>query len=683
LFWLRKCPSNERASLLKLTRRDLMTGTLAAAGMVGARAGAGPPSTHRRLPPKRLETFRFEPDGRMGLSRGAQRAIDIAVEFGLKFTHEEGLMVANEGNLSSINGRQSYLCGLAFLCSGKPDLVQRGRDILRHLGKGGYGHYSVLTGLIALDEGIPLFNKEEMANFREQIENSSGGGEMIIAGRNINIPMGAWMGWIVGAAANKDEAKLQEGIKALEKLTDLVAAHGEIPEYNSSTYHPLTLMYLRGICLADEPRTKRLASALEEHIWASLAWRWHPRLGQPCGPWGRAYHDSLIGASGMTHLLGGVAWGGMYDPEPGYRTLHAHDNPFGPLLVLLVKNLPFDTSHIVRNKPLPITVVSRAEQAVVRLGRGPHLTWVPGGIAELTTWMDENLAVGSASRNHIHGMQNGTYLAQWTRTGDPVRRLNDLGQAFTHFTQNGRRPLQEQYIYHNHHGGGDLVTGPYQWADDGRHGSLQSGPTTMTVYVPKGQERWDVKRLELFMSFPRLDTIDDVLVDSKSVRLPYEGSPDGAVAVLSGKAVMGMRFTACKWAGWLDWDPAEPMTPRLVIEEANDHLLVGVRLVDYPEPRELTEATYRRYAASVGSTLAFLPDRADLGAFLKDLSEAEIEDVWDMDAWGGHREVRFRLGSTELYGRFEPISESWLRRRASPPEGAVHFTEWGKNTLES
>ena len=39
--------------------------------------------------------------------------------------------------------------------------------------------------------------------------------------------------------------------------------------------------------------------------------------------------------------------------------------------------------------------------------------------------------------------------------------------------------------------------------------------------------------------------------------------------------------------------------------------------------------------------------------------------------------------STELYGRFDPISESWLRRRISPPEGAMHFTEWGKNTLEN
>ena len=630
----------------------MMTGMLNTAGMVGVGAAAGVLPTHHRLPPRRHDAFRFEPDGRMVLSERAQRAIEIAVEFGLRFTHEEGLMVANEGNLTSVNGRQSYLCGLAFVCSGKPELVQRGREILRRFGMSGYGHCSVVAGLIALEEEMPLFNEEEMANFREQIRNSSGGGEMIIAGRNINIPMGGWMGRIVGAAANKDEAILQEGIKALEQLTDLVAAHGEIPEYNSSTYHPLTLMYLRGICLANEPRTKRLASALEEHLWANLAWRWHLRLGQPCGPWGRAYHDSLIGCSGMTHLLGGVAWGGVYDPEPGYRTLHAHDNPFGPLLVFLVQNLPFDTTHIVRNKPLPITVVSRAEQVVVRLGKEPRLILVPGGIAELTTWMDENLAVGSATRNHLHGMQNGTFLAQWTRTGDPVEKLNDLGQAFTHFSQNGRRPCQDKYIYHNHHAGGDLVTGPYQWADDGRHGSLQSGPTTMTLYVPKGQERWSVKRLEMFMTFPRLDTVDDVLVDGKSVTLPYDGRPDGAAAVLSGKAVMGMRFAACKSDGWLDSDPTEPMTPRLVIEEANDHLLVGLRLVDFPAPRELTEATYRRYAASVGSTLAFLPNRADLSAFLKDLSEAEIEDVWDMGAWGGHREVRF---PPRVHGTLRPV----------------------------
>jgi len=143
---------------MKLTRRDIMTGMLATAGMVSVGVAPGALRMHRRLPPKRIETFRFAPDGRMILSDGVQRAIDIAVEFGLKFTHEDGLMVANEGDLSSVNGRQSYLCGLAFLCSGKPELVQRGREILRCFGKGGYGHYSVLAGLIAMDEGIPRFN---------------------------------------------------------------------------------------------------------------------------------------------------------------------------------------------------------------------------------------------------------------------------------------------------------------------------------------------------------------------------------------------------------------------------------------------------------------------------------------------------------------------------------------------
>ena len=662
---------------MELTRRDMMGSMLAAAGVLSARAAFADSPDHQWMPPARPDIFHFDSNGQIVLSEQAMRAIDVAVEFGIRIENKENGMVGNEGNTTATNGRQSYLCALAFICTDDPKLVARGRMILEHFGATG-AHWAVVAGLLALDVAQPLFSEKELSNFREGNKSTGGGGEMIIAGRNINIPMGSWMGWIVGAVLNNNEEHILKGIEALEQFTDLVAPHGEIPEYNSSTYHPMTLMYLRAICLANEPRTKKLASALEEHLWANLAWRWHPRLRQPCGPWGRAYHDSLIGGSGMTHLLGVAAWNGFYETEPGYRTFHAHDNPFGSILMLLAKSLPFDTTEIAMNKPLPITVVSRAEQAVVQMGKEPQVACVPGGIAELTTWMDENLAVGSASRHHLHGMQSGTYVAQWTRTGEPVEKINDLGQAFTHFTQNGRRPCQEKpLIYRNHHFGNDLVTDKRQWADDGRHSSLQSGPTTLTTYIPKEQERWQVQRLEMFMVFPRLDTTDDVLVDGKPVNLPYKGSPKGAVAVLSGKAVMGMRFAPCQWIDW--HEPNPEMTPQLIIEEANDHLLVGLRLVDFDEERELPELIYRRYAASIGSTLAFVPNRSDLDAFLETLRDSTINDIWNMGGMGGHRTLRYRFGDTELSGRYEPISESWLRRRIPRPAGAYHITEWGKN----
>ena len=56
-------------------------------------------------------------------------------------------------------------------------------------------------------------------------------------------------------------------------------------------------------------------------------------------------------------------------------------------------------------------------------------------------------------------MQNGTYIAQWTRTGQPVEQLSDLGQAFTRFSQNGQRPGNETHTYHNYHGGYTMEVG--------------------------------------------------------------------------------------------------------------------------------------------------------------------------------------------------------------------------------
>jgi len=454
---------------------------------------------------------------------------------------------------------------------------------------------------------------------------------------------------------------VEAGVDALEQLTDLVQTHGTIPEFNCPGYHGMTLLALRAIVLLDEPRTAGLASALERHLWAEMAWRYNPRLRVLGGPWGRAYHGDLVGGTDTVQLMLHIAWGAFFDPAPGYAYDQAHAHTQGGVLPLMLSDFPFDVEEMALKKPLPVTVCSSAEQVMVRMGDEAHTAWVPGGIAELTTWIDENITVGTANRSHLHGMQNATYLAQWSRTGKPVETLDDLGQAFTRFIMNRRRPGAEEYVYPNHHIGRTLTIGKVMWADDGRPFALQSGPTALVAYIPKEQERWTVQTLEMMLVVPRLDIVDAVLVDGQPVE-EYEGSPDGSVVIRSGLAALGARFAVC--------DP-ELTAPRLIVERTRDHLLVGLHLVAFEERRELSRAVFRRYGGAMGLELRYAPTQADLDALVADMAAADLSDAWHMAAEGGPRVLQFRVTDKTLYGRFDPISESWLARKTPPHPGYV------------
>ena len=93
----------------------------------------------------------------------------------------------------------------------------------------------------------------------------------------------------------------------------------------------------------------------------------------------------------------------------------------------------------------------------------------------------------------------------------------------------------------------------------------------------------------------------------------------------------------------------------------------------------ISESTYRRYGATIGAELRYTPEEQDVGKLIEDLSTARLTDQWEMATFGGPQEVEFQIGTTQLYGRFEPISESWLRREVTDPIGdirRIQFTDY-------
>jgi hypothetical protein len=278
--------------------------------------------------------------------------------------------------------------------------------------------------------------------------------------------------------------------------------------------------------------------------------------------------------------------------------------------------------------------------------------------------MEENIALGTSTRPHIHNLQGACYVAQWSRTGKVVDGLENLGQAYTKYVQNGRLP-GDCVDHFNHHLGGVYRSRPCLWPESGMAYALQSGPTALVTYVPKAQERWMVRRLDGMMVFPRLNTIDAVLVDGEEVS-SYLGKPDVGILVRSGKASLGFRMA---------WCDHELCNPRVFVEEARDHLMVGLRIADFEHESEISEHVYRRYGISIGAEIRWTPTDSCVDRMLDDLEESELSDSWPMGIFGGHREVSFRIDETRLYGRLDPVSGTWLGRDVPDSEGRVERIE--------
>ena len=234
----------------------------------------------------------WDEDGRIShLSPQARRVIQVACEYADRFTDPETGMVEGDEHPGP-DARSSLYCAVAFLLSGESKRIKAGKELLRKLGSAG-GHFNMMAEALALTQIDPLLDDEDRENFRQAIRGFiDSGGEDIMAGRNINIPLGNWTGRIIAGVMFNRPDHVDRGIEALEKLTDMVTAHGTIPEFNSPTYYPVTLILLSIICLFGEKHTIHLAEKLEHHLWSEMVWRWHPRIKQLCGPWGRAYHDS-------------------------------------------------------------------------------------------------------------------------------------------------------------------------------------------------------------------------------------------------------------------------------------------------------------------------------------------------------------------------------------------------------
>ena len=139
----------------------------------------------------------WDEDGKIShLSPQARRVVQVACEYADRFTDPETGMVEGDEHPGP-DTRSSLYCAIAFLLSTEPKRIKAGKELLRKIGSAG-GHFNMMAEALALAQINPLLDDEDRQNFHQAIRGFiDSGGEDIIAGRNINIPLGNWTGRII------------------------------------------------------------------------------------------------------------------------------------------------------------------------------------------------------------------------------------------------------------------------------------------------------------------------------------------------------------------------------------------------------------------------------------------------------------------------------------------------------
>jgi hypothetical protein len=236
------------------------------------------------------------------------------------------------------------------------------------------------------------------------------------------------------------------GLNALHALAHVDEQDPVIHEWNSPTYTPISLMALAKIVeFIDDEEARELALGIEQSIWRQELALIHPRLGQVCGPYARAYRVDVLGQNSQMRVL--LAYLGLSkdksivnlfdESREGLIFHHDGDVPFtwsGPAWRMSTRyHLPADALREYRKRTFPSTFTApihwdafgyldKKKKKYVSLQGG----LLPGGEAEMVQTQFPSACIGYRTRaklGHSFPLCWHYALAKNVRTMRDVRNV--------------------------------------------------------------------------------------------------------------------------------------------------------------------------------------------------------------------------------------------------------------------
>ena len=562
-----------------------------------------------------------------------------------------------------------YAIGLLF----EQPAPQRDRA-LKILGTivGGDGTHTPATMLAVLHAGDALLDDPVRSHLRAAVtaELVNAAGVQWRDG-NVNHPLGAYATLILGGELSGAPWAVELGLRRLREFQTMTGdrrgrgkRQATMSEYHSLTYTALDIIFLALVAeYAVHPEARALALWLEQRIWIECALHYHAPTQQFAGPHSRSYQEDSTGGFSSVHVVlhAATGWPLVLDPSLCVRFEH----PSTLLQSALAAITPFHLNEgilcLFTEKPLPLSVrrTTYSEQYHENVAgqRFPFDDEVyPGGWRELTTYMNAEWALGTASLPYVNGGHADQLMIRIRRTM-PVQDATSFRSIYLRGVFNGAVVGQQNRC----HVTGGQVDASYL-TEEARYGIHQVKNIAIVFAAPKRTGHSGITSFRMDLIAGWAVPFDELTLGGRPVTsFPCEGPASSMIMVRD----------AATYIAVIPLTLAPAPAARVRLWTANGHMMISLYNYNGPPIHVSREdmTTLRNGCILHLSTAGAWPSFA---AFCDAVGRSPVNDTMGPDRI---RSVQYASPEGTIAASYDPGREMFLSRTWNGAEVTLEHLE--------
>ena len=399
----------------------------------------------------------------------------------------------------------------------------------------------------------------------------------------------------------------------------------------------------------------------------------HAPSAQFAGPHSRSYQDDSSGGWSGLHAVFVAAFDRALplDPDTALRFEHPSALLQNGLVAITPFHVPDQARRIAFEKPFPYEVrrttygeAYHENNAAAGFGEEVY----PGGWSQLTTYMTDEYALGTATLPYVNAGHSDAFMLRLRRSADPCC-TGEIRSLFCRAVYNEAEVGQGN---HCHVTGGD--TDASFLYEEGRTAMHQHRNKAIVLYTPKRAGHAGVRsfRIDVLMS-PALPFDALRIGDADVARFPYEAEAgealyfrDGDVYVAIHPICVGTHdanagtadTVGTQYIASLRRRPPRPVSPRSVFRVVNGHPVFSMYAYRGPE-RDFDADDIASWRCGFAIEIATAREVPSFDAFVERARRNRLEETARAD---GIRDVRFTTTDGTMRLVHDPRAERILAR---------------------
>jgi len=482
---------------------------------------------------------------------------------------------------------------------------------------------------------------------------------------NVNHPLGAICTLILGGELSGAPWAADLGVRRLREFQRLTGdrrftlrRQAEMSEYNSPTYTALDLLFLALIAqYARESEARSLGLFLEQRLWLDVALHFHAPSGQFAGPHSRSYQDDSTGGFSALHTVLFAASDRelFLAPELCVRFNHPSSLLQCALTALVPVHPTGEAMRMAWDKPFPFlmqktTYCEQYHENSTRTGEHGATRFAfddevyPGGLRELTTYMTDEFALGTASLPYVNGGQaDGVSIR--IRRSPRVRGMGDFRSAYARGVYNDALVGQRNRC----HLTGTEIDESYLY-EEGRCAAFQHRDRAIVMYSPKRAGHAGVTRFRVDLIFSYYAPFDELVMDGARVGMFPARAKGGARVCFRDGGTYGAVIP-------LGPVPSSGEAP-VSLSLGNDHLMYSLSSYEGPA-RDFTRQEIGGWRTGFALRLACARDFDSFSSFVAYAGDLRADES---GGGSGIRHVTFSAPDGTLAAEYDASAERFLSR---------------------